>query len=58
MTSYPDFESPVTACKAGYTPTLLAVGHHARHKDRMSHRFGSKDAFDEGGLVGLSLGFG
>ena len=36
VTSYTDFEALVTACKAGYTPTLLPVGPHGKQNSRLA----------------------
>jgi hypothetical protein len=36
ITAYPSFEAMVTACKKGYIPTLLPVGHHAKQNVRLA----------------------
>ena len=36
LTAYPSFSSMVLACNAGYRPTLLPVGKHAKQNVRLA----------------------
>lgn len=36
ITAYASFETLVSACQGGYTPTLLPVGPHAKQNGRLA----------------------